>query len=46
MKKLEISILSCIRRKARTKKTIARIVGLDILVLSPLVTDLILKGHL
>ena len=44
--KLEISVLNCIKRNARTEKTIARMIGLDIFILSPLVTELILKGYL
>lgn len=43
--KLEIHVLNCIKRKAQTEKTVARMIGLDIFILSPLITVLILKGY-
>jgi len=41
----EIQILNCIKGKSRTEKQIARMVGLDTLIVSPLITELMLKGY-
>ena len=43
---LDILILSCIKTKAETEKQLAKKVGLDALALSPIVTDLMLKGYI
>ncbi len=43
--KREIQILNCIKGKSRTEKQIARMVGLDTLIVSPLITELMLKGY-
>ena len=43
---LETSVLKFIKPKSRTEKKIASALKIDPLVLSPVVTDLILKGYL
>jgi DNA-binding MarR family transcriptional regulator len=43
--KREVQILNCIRNQARTEKQIAKIVRLDIIIISPLITELMLKGY-
>ena len=40
----EIQILKCIKSKALTEKKIAKELSLDISVISPLITDLMLRG--
>ena len=45
LSKREIQILNCIKGKSRTEKQIARTVGLDTLIVSPLITELMLKGY-
>jgi DNA-binding MarR family transcriptional regulator len=45
LRKREIQILNCIKGKSRTEKQIARMVGLDTLIVSPLITELMLKGY-
>lgn len=45
LNKREIQILNCIKGRSRTEKQIARMIGLDILLVSPLITDLMLKGY-
>jgi DNA-binding MarR family transcriptional regulator len=45
LSKHEIQILNCIRGQARTEKKIAKMTRLDIVILSPLVTELMLKGY-
>src|SRR3712207_3016763 len=45
LSKREIQILNCIKGKSRTEKQIARRVGLDTLIVSPLITELMLKGY-
>ncbi len=42
---LNVQILSCIKAKARTEKQLARKIGIGMLVLSPLVTELMLMGY-
>ncbi len=44
--KWEIQILQCVRAKSRTEKQIAKMIGLDISIVSPMITDLMMKGHL
>ena len=44
LSKREIQILNCIKDKSRTEKQIARMIGLDTLIVSPLITELMLKG--
>ena len=41
----EAQILKCIKRKAMTEKRIAKEVALDIAIISPIVTDLMLSGY-
>lgn len=43
---LETSVLKFIKPKSQTEKKIAKALKVDPLVLSPVVTDLILKGYL
>jgi DNA-binding MarR family transcriptional regulator len=45
LSKREIQILNCIKGKSRTEKQIARIIELDSLIVSPLITELMLKGY-
>jgi DNA-binding MarR family transcriptional regulator len=45
LSKREIQILNCIKGKSRTEKQIARMVELDTLIVSPLITELMLKGY-
>ena len=45
LSKREIQVLNCIKGKSRTEKQIARTVGLDTLIVSPLITELMLKGY-
>ena len=46
LSKREIQILNCIKGQSRTEKKIAKMVRLDILIVSPLITDLMLKGYI
>jgi DNA-binding MarR family transcriptional regulator len=45
LSKLEIQILNCIKTQSRTEKKIAKMTRLDIFVISPLITELMLKGY-
>ena len=45
LSKREIQILNCIKGESRTEKKIAKMVRLDILIVSPLITELMLKGY-
>src|SRR3712207_9201995 len=45
LSKREIQVLNCIKGKSRTEKQIARMIGLDTLIVSPLITELMLKGY-
>jgi DNA-binding MarR family transcriptional regulator len=45
LSKREIQILNCIKGQSRTEKKIAKMVRLDILIVSPLITELMLKGY-
>jgi DNA-binding MarR family transcriptional regulator len=45
LSKREIQVLNCIKGKSRTEKKIAKMIGLDTLIVSPLITDLMLKGY-
>jgi DNA-binding MarR family transcriptional regulator len=45
LSKHETQILNCIKVQARTEKQIAKITRLDIFVISPMITELILKGY-
>jgi DNA-binding MarR family transcriptional regulator len=42
---LNVQILSCIKAKAQTEKQLAKKIGIDILILSPLLTELMLIGY-
>jgi DNA-binding MarR family transcriptional regulator len=43
---VEMRILKFIKPKSQTEKKISKVVEIDALVLSPVITDLILKGYL
>ena len=45
LSKREIQVLNCIKSKSRTEKQIAKMIGLDTLIISPLITELMLKGY-
>jgi DNA-binding MarR family transcriptional regulator len=45
LSKREIQVLNCIKGKSRTEKQIAKMMGLDTLIISPLITELMLKGY-
>jgi DNA-binding MarR family transcriptional regulator len=45
LSKREIQILNCIKGQSRTEKQIAKIIRLDIFIVSPLITELMLKGY-
>jgi DNA-binding MarR family transcriptional regulator len=45
LSKREIQILNCIKGQSRTEKQIAKMMRLDTLIVSPLITELMLKGY-
>jgi DNA-binding MarR family transcriptional regulator len=45
LNKHETQILNCIKGQSRTEKQIAKMTRLDIFVISPLITELMLKGY-
>jgi DNA-binding MarR family transcriptional regulator len=45
LSKREIQILNCIKGQSRTEKKIAKMIKLDIFIVSPLITELMLKGY-
>jgi DNA-binding MarR family transcriptional regulator len=45
LSKREIQILNCIKGQSRTEKKISKMIRLDIFVISPLITELMLKGY-
>jgi DNA-binding MarR family transcriptional regulator len=45
LSKREIQILNCIKGQSRTEKQIAKLIKLDIFVVSPLITKLMLRGY-
>lgn len=45
LSKREIQILNCIKGQSRTEKKIAKMVRLDTLIVSPLITELMMKGY-
>jgi DNA-binding MarR family transcriptional regulator len=45
LNKREIQILNCIKGQSRTEKQIAKMTRLDIFIVSPLITELMLKGY-
>ncbi len=40
-----MQILNCIKGQSRTEKQIAKMIRLDIFIISPLITELMLKGY-
>jgi DNA-binding MarR family transcriptional regulator len=46
LSKREIQILNCIKGQSRTEKQIAKMIKLDIFIISPLITELMLKGYI
>jgi DNA-binding MarR family transcriptional regulator len=45
LNKHEMQILNCIKDQSRTEKQIAKMIRLDIFIISPLITELMLKGY-
>ena len=45
LSKREIQILNCIKGQSRTEKQIAKMIRLDTFIISPLITELMLKGY-
>ncbi|MDQ3726925.1 MAG: hypothetical protein M3307_01655 [Thermoproteota archaeon] len=45
LSKREVQILNCIKGQSRTEKKIAKMIKLDIFIVSPLITELMLKGY-
>jgi DNA-binding MarR family transcriptional regulator len=45
LSKREMQILNCIKDQSRTEKQIAKMIRLDIFIVSPLITELMLKGY-
>jgi DNA-binding MarR family transcriptional regulator len=45
LSKREMQILNCLKGQSRTEKQIAKIIRLDIFIVSPLITELMLKGY-
>ena len=45
LNKHEMQILNCIKGQSRTEKQIAKMIRLDIFIISPLITELMLKGY-
>ena len=45
LSKREMQILNCIKSQSRTEKKIAKMIRLDIFIISPLITELMLKGY-
>jgi DNA-binding MarR family transcriptional regulator len=45
LSKREIQILNCIKGQSRTEKQISKMARLDIFIVSPLITELMLKGY-
>jgi DNA-binding MarR family transcriptional regulator len=45
LSKREMQILNCIKGQSRTEKQIAKMIKLDIFIVSPLITELMLKGY-
>jgi DNA-binding MarR family transcriptional regulator len=45
LSKREIQILNCIKGQSRTEKKIAKMLKLDIFIVSTLITELMLKGY-
>jgi DNA-binding MarR family transcriptional regulator len=42
---LDVEVLSCVKANAQTEKQLSKKTGVDILVLSPIVTELMLMGY-
>ena len=45
LSKREIQILNCIKGQSRTEKQIAKMARLDIFIVYPMITELMLKGY-
>lgn len=45
LSKREIQILNCIKSQSRTEKKISKMTRLDIFIISPMITELMLKGY-
>ena len=46
LSKLEMSILECIKKEPKLEKKISKQIGLDISIISPIITDLMFKSYI
>jgi DNA-binding MarR family transcriptional regulator len=46
LSKLEMSILECIKKEPKLEKNISKQVGIDTLIISPIITDLMFKSYI
>ena len=46
LSKLELRILECIKKEPKLEKKISKQVGLDTLIISPIITDLMYKSYI
>jgi DNA-binding MarR family transcriptional regulator len=46
LSKLELSILECIKKEPKLEKKISKQVGIDNLIISPIITDLMFKSYI
>jgi DNA-binding MarR family transcriptional regulator len=46
LSKLELRILECIKKEPKLEKKISKQVGLDTLIISPVITDLMFKSYI
>jgi DNA-binding MarR family transcriptional regulator len=46
LSKLEMSILECIKKEPKLEKKISKQVGIDTLIISPIITDLMFKSYI
>jgi DNA-binding MarR family transcriptional regulator len=46
LSKLELRILECIKKEPKLEKKISKQVGLDTLIISPIITDLMFKSYI
>ena len=46
LSKLEMSILECIKKEPKLEKKISKQVGIDNLIISPIITDLMFKSYI
>ena len=46
LSKVEMSILECIKKEPKLEKKISKQIGLDISIISPIITDLMFKSYI